>query len=416
VTSANDVAELIRSVRTGAMLLDANTHTVFTYTLHQLPVRSHIRSAGTASNDAASARLSSFSIITLANMSNGTKPNPSPWMKSLHAVLQRLEARSPAAPFHTSRACLVLRDALTGRTHAAFVGCISAAIEAAPYSYATLAFLSRLRLVVRLFEGLDPSTRVLPAGVSASDAPTPIVPRRPGQAAAKHESGLLFSAASAKADAADDLFGVGHDSLVGVESAFTSQREHSLRYDQDNTSFLEPLDAHVLVGGTSFDAAPSFRDDEVSTQSRSLFSHALVADAPDTHANPLSAAEEMATAMAARAAAGDETAKWFTALFSALEASRHESRQLRQRMDLLQRELMAVSSERDELRRVQPQLPAQTLEATESLLKDVRARLRASQQEVKDYELYKDVMETAVCRMQVCSQTRVVVCIALVQN
>ncbi len=48
VTSASDVSELIRSVRSDAIVLEPNTHTVFSFTLHQLPVRSHSRAQTSA--------------------------------------------------------------------------------------------------------------------------------------------------------------------------------------------------------------------------------------------------------------------------------------------------------------------------------------------------------------------------------
>ena len=55
--------------------------------------------------------------------------------------------------------------------------------------------------------------------------------------------------------------------------------------------------------------------------------------------------------------------------------------------------------ERDQLRQQlaaaepPPAVPQQTLDETTGIVRDLKQRLRAAEQEVKDYELYKDVME-----------------------
>jgi hypothetical protein len=68
---------------------------------------------------------------------------------------------------------------------------------------------------------------------------------------------------------------------------------------------------------------------------------------------------------------------------------------------------VTAAQERDSLRvavaAAQPAvLPQQTAEKTEALVKNLKRELRTCQQEVKDYEVYKEVMETAIGRMQVC--------------
>ncbi len=47
------------------------------------------------------------------------------------------------------------------------------------------------------------------------------------------------------------------------------------------------------------------------------------------------------------------------------------------------------------------QAPQQTTDQIAVIMKDLKRQLRAAQQEVKDYEVYKEVMETAVGKMQV---------------
>ncbi len=64
------------------------------------------------------------------------------------------------------------------------------------------------------------------------------------------------------------------------------------------------------------------------------------------------------------------------------------------------------AAERDRLRvalaAAQPvQVPVQTGEQLAGVIKDLKKELRSAQQEVKDYEVYKEVMETAVAKMQV---------------
>ena len=88
------------------------------------------------------------------------------------------------------------------------------------------------------------------------------------------------------------------------------------------------------------------------------------------------------------------------------QRSRDEARGLRSRLELLQHEAGALAAERDRLRvalaAAQPaQVPPQTGEQLAGVIKDLKKQLRAALQEVKDYEVYKEVMETAVGKMQV---------------
>ena len=46
------------------------------------------------------------------------------------------------------------------------------------------------------------------------------------------------------------------------------------------------------------------------------------------------------------------------------------------------------------------QVPLQTGDQVAAIVRDVKKQLRTAQQEVKDYEVYKEVMETAVGKMQ----------------
>ena len=179
VTSPRDVSEIVFSVRRDTPATTPNAHSVFSFTVHQVPVRQFptgpsgvggkVGSAGSRSPAGTTVGpsgvtpsalptelLSCLRVITLANANaapgpaslTGAAPSPGTsldagppvpqWLERLNAVLRVLEERQPVAPFHKSRVTLLLRDAVLGRAHASFLGCLGPGIKAASKSFSTL--------------------------------------------------------------------------------------------------------------------------------------------------------------------------------------------------------------------------------------------------------------------------------------
>ena len=471
VTTSEDVAELLRSVRRVGEAPPSGCHSVFSFLVHQTPMDAY-----PASPSRRARRVSCLSFVTLASLST---PPPGKnaghlqqWVTNTHNVLCKLERRQPVAPFHSSRITLVLRDALLGRTHACFIGLVSPDIDATAASCVTLKFVARMRAVVRAFEGVDAADAVDARGMRNRDGLSPVYPRRP--ATARTGADMLSpgarSAPGAGAGAGDrgpssppgsDLFRAGSPASPAPDSEFLHSLSTAARLSgtavpgmpASTTAAAATLTALVPAtseaptastadaaanygGGAGAGAGAGAGGGDGGGGGGVLFASSLTAasaaDAPAVRAStppaapgppppasagdvalqgqlqlqdPVARAEAMAERMAALSARGDESARWFTALLSALEASRAETRELRGHLAAARERQQQSDADAANLQQAlsvatTTQIPARTADETASVIRDLRKRLRVSEQSVKDYELYKDVMETAVCRMQ----------------
>lgn len=405
VKRPDDVGELLRRVRSSVRDFNERSAYVFSITLRQTTVRRYGRGGpgkggggGRMKPVDSDVKVSRLNIITMANASGGAVPG---WVRALNDVLEGLETKSPSIPFRKSKLTMWLREPLSGSHAAALIACVSSSIHDAAPSSATLKFCGRVRAMTGgeggdddygasapmgdslifdsgvLHGGGGPSTSSWAGGASADESmpgPAPPAAASPTRAADAHT-----------ADAGDDSRGGFGASQSGTPAAAAPGRAAPTRQpapdsDQGTTN-------GISIGGNGARGVSS--DD------------------------PLARAEAMAAKMAALSSAGDESARWFTALLSALEVSREETRELRLQAEAAAREAGTAQVENEHLRaramQLEQQLAAARQEEPVSLeesadpratIRQLKVQLKAALREIKDYELYKDVMETAVVRMQ----------------
>ena len=422
VKSASDVGELIRSLRRKGYGTPGAPHTgfsVFTLTVEGVSVRKYERASGSPrSRNAASAspraRLTFMTMPEVSSAGAGGKADAVPaWVRGLHAVLEGMEEKSPAIPFHRTRTTLLLRDALIGRIPSVMVAVVSPSIDNAAASGATLKFASRVRAVTgaEYVRGGKPP-------VAAAPGTGPSTHHHLGTSAGPGGGGGAFGHHSIGAGGGGGGGGGGtyapagtESGVAGVKAAWGASDRHDPHHGEqqhqvgsggggggagDGASPPPPEDSVTVRAVKAVTSRPSAvstsvpgdyrpgtsRSDRglaaltprgsrrrlvsasssgnMSTASRgSAGGHDAASHGSHGQSNPMDSAafagdplgraEAIAARMAALSSQGDESAKWFTAMLSALEVSREETRSLRAHASDLERALGEAQFERNQL-------------------------------------------------------------------
>lgn len=313
------------------------------------------------------------------------------------------EEKAPSIPFHTSRIALGLRDALSGKHRSAMVVVVSSAIQDSTASAAALKFAQRVRRIANPMASADSE---VPSQANGSPSRSPRAARG-GSSFNMTRFSELASAPAGASPGGTHRSGAMTEQYPGREEGVGAREG-----ERDGISSSHVLSRVVnMVHESSAPAsvASSNTGDHRVPQSSAVSSrvhHTLSSISPppnlaaaDDH-NPLHRAEAMAQRMMNLANDGDESASWFVALFHALETTREQNRHLRTRLDtVLQQGGGARMTEASPAGAGATQgRPASNRQA--SLVSRLQADLRAARQEVKDYEVYKEVMESAMVRIQ----------------
>lgn len=466
VKSASDVGELIRSLRRtgyGTPGTPRTAFSVFTITIEGISIKRYDSAkgsprAGRADALAPRARMSFMMLPEVSAGDGGSGGDAVPsWVRGLHAVLEGMEAKSPAIPFHRTRTTLLLRDSLVGRMPSVMIAVVSPNIDAAAASGATLKFASRVRAVTRreyltgdagpveprpgthgdkrLGSSAGPGggggalvppdarsrgyydagarsgagggtargawtngvvgggggggggdddgagagsgdryARGSPRGARAPQSHRTPVSRRPVAPPAPPNSITTRAVKALAPQLRDDAVTVPGDYQIG-----------SARRDEGLTALTPRASRHRMDSAESGgrdgapaggEASPRGRFDSAGSgggsgagagggggspgaYSRSTGAAGAGAGASSAagfpldegsfSTDPLGRAEAIAARMAALSSQGDESAKWFTAMLSALEVSREETRSLRQRAGETARQFAELQYHRDHL-------------------------------------------------------------------
>lgn len=363
VTSAGDVSQLVAGVRAKSADgdRDPGQHCVYVFNVYKQ-----------------GAVMSTVSVVLLGSAS---APDDAPgaaadgimaWVRALQRMLQAGEQhgrRSIQGEVATSSgATTLLAPVLTGSVPGLLLAAVEDDAAAAPSTVATLKFASRLRRIVL---GGQAHNEASPAGMASPQASysadeweqRSAVPQRPALPAAQRYPPA--SAAPPTAAATLPMVTPTQHAMHASGSAGGGQRHGEAPWGSVRPSALPSLDE----------------------------------------------ASAMAGRMAQQAAEGDPEARWFMAMLSALEASREqlqraegEAQELRgaweaavARADAAEEAAAAAASHAAAGRQDDGHGEGSTDKAS---VRGLRAALKEVRAEVRDYELYRDVMEATMGKLK----------------
>lgn len=356
VTSAGDVAQLVAGVRgKSPPTRDPGQHAVYVFNVYK-----------------GDAVLSTVSVVLLGTASApDDAPGAAPdgimaWVRALQRMLQAGEQGGRRA-IHgelatSSGATTLLAPLLTGAVPGLLLAAVEDDAAAAPSSVATLKFASRLRRIMTApQQTAAPAPSAAPPSVRSAAEDwerRSAVPQRPALPAAQRHD-------ETAADAAATL-------------PMTTPTQHSTHMSG-------------TTGGASHGDAPwgSVRPSTLPS---------------------LDEASAMAERMSARAAGGDAEARWFMAMLSALEASREQLQRAEGEAEELRGAWEGAVARADaaEEQAAAAAASAGTAASSEqeegvvdkAAVRSLRAALKEARAEVRDYELYRDVMEATMGKLK----------------
>ncbi len=355
VTSAADVAQLVGGVRAksgDSASQQPGEHCVYVFTVYK---------SGTVLSTVSVALLGAASA---ADESPGAAPDGiMAWVRALQRMLQAGEQHGRKA-IHgevatSSGATTLLAPLLTGAVPGLLLASVCDDVASAQATVATLKFASRLRRIIRGNPEQAPQAQPPVAPHNSEEwEQRSAVPPRPALPAAQrhavHEAGNTAVAAA---------------SLPMV--APTHSRQHSAGPSGES-------------GGSSGAPWGSVRPSALPSMEE---------------------ASVMAERMQARAAQGDAEARWFMAMLSALEASREQLQRSQAESQELRSAWEAAVARADAAEATAAQQQQQSghgeeASADRGTVRNLRAALKEARAEVKDYELYRDVMEATMGKLK----------------
>lgn len=372
VRSAADMHKLIASVRQRKIGLreDGQPEPGATCVYRLAPL-------GDADDQAAPAPGLCTWVVTLANASAAPSSAPgtvAPWVHALQVQLAGIEAGS-AAPVSSDPVTAVLRPALLAAQPSAWLAVADAQPEANMMALlATLRFAARLRAIVARAQ-TQPAASAAPRrhSVPADTARPSAVPSLPSP---QQDSDNDAADAIELSESDEDVHGPAgghHAAAVAAPGRASGPAPVQVAASRPHSS------------GASA-SAPAPHEPE-----RAPVASSAAAAAPATAAGPLippnASASDVADIMRQHAQDGDTTARWFVALLNSLETSR-------QQLDAAEARAQAAEASAS----AGPSPSSDSAHKHE--VKRLRAALKKRTQEVRDYELYRDVMENTLVRLK----------------
>lgn len=314
--------------------------------------------------------VSTFTVLLMGNAS-AADPNASDGVQQWVRSLQSLLAGGDAGQAVTQEACAnsalthLLHPLLAGQGKGLLVAAVRDSAGDAAASVASLKFAQRLQ-------------RLVGGGATPPQGPSP---------SAGHS---VHSSPSSQPSAADSLPAVGRG---GQEAA--SQRA------VPRVPPLPPTSAETLADAPAPPTSPVQTSRGGGSPSSGAWSGMRPSSVPS-----MDEAGAVALRMEQRAAQGDDDARWFGAMLSALEASRAEAGRLRSvaeaaaaRADDAETAQAAAEGEISRLQRALAEAGSAGGGSSGNVRK-LKAALKEARSEVKDYELYRDVMESTMTKLK----------------
>lgn len=380
ISGAQDLAKVISSVRKKIpSSASEGTHSVIVFNVQQTSTSTQHQ------KKTKSPRVSQLSFLHMGNASavDSTQPDGvQKWVRALQEVLQGLEIRAPVVPWASSKLTTLLRDPMCGKIPSVLLTYVDSNIDSVASTSASLKFASRIfGLQERNAIDRNESKRSLSSARGQSSSSLGERAVAAVQSSPRGGRSSPYSPQSADQQQFGFQQGIRHEEFY-QQSSIRTQESYGENAPPDGRKRSPQRIAKILQDAATTGAANGLKETPSVTE-----------------------AEHVASKMYSLAEKGDSSAKWFTAMLSALESSREEVQQLQHRLHRTVEELQEVKGERnrldEQLRTLQQELQNADIPLkARDQIRQLRKDLKSKAQEVRDYELYRDVMESTMSRLK----------------
>ena len=400
ITTAADVLQLMQNVQEAHGDFAPSAHSVFQITVHERALAQYDAARGASASASSSLppppppRATSMNIVTIG-CAGGDGGDPPLWRRALSDVMDALSLSRPTVPFRRSALTAFLRDALALRCNAAFVSVLYTRLEDITETLAGLKFTAAIRAVHATRCGEAPPAAATAATATATATATGGARPRATFLSPVFEGG--FETRGGRSGASPRGGGVGgEEEEFGLQAALLlSHRSPRAAATTAAAALATPPQQVRLSVKSQPSPAPHV------AAGRGGVDKAAMAELAHEMGNQFGlgmglGAKSMEDAIFAGGAAAME---WYSALLATLTATRDDNAALRDTVDQLQRACEVLE---DSARlggggggRSSPQQQQRGRgrgrrgKAPASL----KHRLVRAQSELKDFEVYRDVME-----------------------
>lgn len=385
LTSASDVDAVVNHVQkivTEADHNHGNLHTVmqFTVTTHRSAQKINKTNSGDPPG------LGRFSFLILSNLMppsrrkspEGRPPTLYPWVDHVSSITEWLGSRRPSPPFHKSRLLLFLRDILCGRQIATLNLLVSPTKDEDLFS---------INGWLNIIQQLSNKDHLVPPQISSSpsgNATSTSVATTSYPIPSLYTSDSLSSVSSG-----NETSHTVSKNIITKNSTYLSETERSLSASMRQRA--SPLAGDILASelkGSLNDALSSH--DTYINGSHNDFPYQKNNQFVSSSSSSSSSTSSPSKSITKHYSAHTEQERF---LSSALEQSQEEIKSLKANLD-------AAISRYETCQSAYDALVLQLREEGSMLMKKDQERYRKALRDLRDYEIYKEVMEAAIVKVQ----------------
>eukprot|EP00941_MAST-03F_sp_MAST-3F-sp1_P000036 g36.t1 len=365
ISNPDDLHKIIDTIQNFELARSKRKHMVLTLTLEHRPVLP-FQKPEDVKRKRKSPKISTFQVIVFGSdigvkvpqqidIQSGFRKvnNRFKWRGALDDVLTALHRKSPTKPFHKSKLTLLLRDAISSRVHCGVLCVLSPKIDTVADSLASLKLAIRMRV------------------------------------AANGNGAVIYAPPSAENYEFDK-----REAEVEAERNVQLRRNSNLNVNRidEYENRTNPVPRHLLESLDAVEEVDSYSLEETNSTLMKTDTLSL-----QTKVSPSEFQSEDVFQVVARG--GKNATKLFTSLLESLESATDNISTLTEECIEL-RSALQSQSENATAAAASSSPSAQMEEAYDKVTRSLRKKLRKAEKELKDYEVYREVMESAVCRLQ----------------